>query len=266
MDGRKERTKVLITVMTYPLPSRSYDEVICTAGITESGDWVRLYPVDYRYRHPFQQFKKYQWIEVDLEMRGHSNDNRKESRRPDLESISILGEPIPPANGWIDRRKIVNSMQVNTVKELESLYNADKTSLGIVKPTRILDVKIEKADREWKPEWQEIYEQTRLFGVPPKPLKKIPYKFSYVFECCDNHKAHNAMIEDWELGVLFLGECDRLQDEEKAAESVRHKYLNVMCCEDRDTMFFMGTTFPFNKWVVLGVYWPPYEYQAELGI
>ena len=38
--------KVLIVVMTYPHPSRGYQELVCTAGITESGEWVRLYPID----------------------------------------------------------------------------------------------------------------------------------------------------------------------------------------------------------------------------
>ena len=82
-----QTTKVLITVMTYPHPSRGYQELVCTAGITEAGDWIRLYPVDYRYRERDQQFRKYQWIEVALGESGAGNDNRKESRRPDLDSI-----------------------------------------------------------------------------------------------------------------------------------------------------------------------------------
>jgi hypothetical protein len=39
------RKKVLITVTTYPLPSRSYDELVCTAGMLENGEWIRIYPV-----------------------------------------------------------------------------------------------------------------------------------------------------------------------------------------------------------------------------
>ena len=31
-------TKVLITVMTYPHPSRGYQELVCTTGVTDSGD------------------------------------------------------------------------------------------------------------------------------------------------------------------------------------------------------------------------------------
>ncbi len=30
-------------------------------------------------------------------------------------------------------------------------------------------------------------------------LRKIPFKFSYIFECQDNNKPHRSMIEDWEL-------------------------------------------------------------------
>lgn len=70
MTESYERTKVLITVMTYPHPSKRHQEVVCTAGITEQGDWVRLYPINHRYRPKHQQFHKYQWIEIDLLPRG----------------------------------------------------------------------------------------------------------------------------------------------------------------------------------------------------
>ena len=70
MTDRPETTKVLITVMTYPHPSRGYQELVCTAGVTDSPEWVRLYPLDYRYRPTSQRFKKYQWIEVELSPRG----------------------------------------------------------------------------------------------------------------------------------------------------------------------------------------------------
>jgi len=34
--GRQEKQKVLITVKTYPIPSNKYDELVCTAGVTEA--------------------------------------------------------------------------------------------------------------------------------------------------------------------------------------------------------------------------------------
>lgn len=257
MSDTLEPTNVLITVMTYPHPSTGYEELVCTAGITDAGEWVRLYPIDYRYRPAEQQFHKYQWISVNLALRGAGNDNRKESRKPDLKSLKILGQQLPTKNNWQERRAIIDSMPVYTVKQLQALYETDRVSLGIVKPTKILDLRIEPADPNWKPEWQALLQQVRLFGPQPKPLRKIPYKFSYVFECEDSTRPHVTMCEDWELGVLWLKEAARLGDEAEAAESVKKTYLDKLCSADRDTRFFMGTIFPYNVWVVLGVFWPP---------
>ena len=44
----KQKLRVLITVKTYPIPSSRYDELVCTAGVTETGDLVRLYPINFR--------------------------------------------------------------------------------------------------------------------------------------------------------------------------------------------------------------------------
>lgn len=259
-----ETTKVLVTVITYPLPSRGYRELVCTAGVTEAGDWVRLYPIDYRYRPKHQQFRKYQWIEIGLMPHGGGNDNRKESRLPDLDSIRILGTPLSTDENWKERRKIIDKLPTHTLNQLQVLYDQDRTSLGVVRPKRVLDLKIETADTEWKPEWQALFEQLKLFGKPQKPLRKIPFKFSYLFECADSQKPHMAMIEDWELGALWLNEADALGDEGRAAESVRKKYLDEMCRTDKEVRFFMGTTFPFNSWVVVGVFWPPKVTQTTL--
>ena len=251
------KTKVLITVMTYPHPSQGYQELVCTAGVTEDGEWVRLYPIDYRYRPSHQKFQKYQWVEVELAERGEGNDQRKESRKPSLDSIRLLGERLDTKNNWEARHQIINKLPMHTVNELRALYDEDKISLGIVRPARILDLKIEESNPDWKPEWQNVLNQFQLFGPQPKPLAKIPFKFSYVFECEDSSKPHNAMIEDWELGVLYLKEVDRLGAEQRAAESVKNKFFDELCAPDKDTQFFMGTVFPYNTWIVLGVFWPP---------
>ena len=251
------KTKVLITVMTYPHPSQSYQELICTAGVTEDGEWVRLYPIDYRYRPFNQQFQKYQWIEVELSEQGAENDRRKESRKPSLNSIRLLGEPLNTKNNWEARRQIIDKLPMHTLNEFKSLYKQDKTSLGVVRPIRVLDLKIEKSDPNWKPAQQKALNQLKLFGQQPKHLAKIPFKFRYVFECEDSNKPHSAMIADWELGVLYLKEVKRLGNEQKAAESVKYKFFNQICDPSKDTLFFMGTVFPRNTWIVLGVFWPP---------
>jgi hypothetical protein len=93
-----EALKVLVTVKTYPIPSAKYDELSCTAGVTEAGDFIRLYPINYRDLPWDQQFRKYQWIEVMAE-KHTGRDFRKESWRPDSDSVTLLGEPIPTGRG-----------------------------------------------------------------------------------------------------------------------------------------------------------------------
>ena len=40
--SRKQQLKVMITVKTYPIPSKKYDELLCTAGVIGNGDFIRL--------------------------------------------------------------------------------------------------------------------------------------------------------------------------------------------------------------------------------
>jgi len=258
MPDQPELTRVLITVMTYPHPSRGYQELVCTAGITETLEWVRLYPIDYRYRPTTQRFKKYQWIEVALSSALSSNDSRKESRRPVLDSIKLIGEPLSTGKQWQERRQIIDCLPHLTLKTLKEQHEIDNTSLGIVRPKRILDLEVKRSkEPDWKPEWKQLFLQPTLFGPPQKPLRRIPFTFHYIFECDDDTKPHRAMCEDWELGALFLKEAERLGSDEAAATSVKDKFLNELCRTDKDTRFFMGTHFPYNSWLVLGVFWPP---------
>lgn len=59
-------TKVLVTVKTYPTLSCKYEELVCTAGFREDSSWVRIYPIQFRKKSYDQQYKKYDWIEIDL--------------------------------------------------------------------------------------------------------------------------------------------------------------------------------------------------------
>ena len=105
------KTRVLITVMTYPHPSQGYQELVCTAGITEDGEWVRLYPIDYRYRPRDQRFRKYQWIEIELAERGQETMTQgKRAEDLSLDSIRLLGEPLDTQNNWETRRQIADKL------------------------------------------------------------------------------------------------------------------------------------------------------------
>lgn len=86
-----EKKKILITVKTYPTPANKYIETVCTAGLTESGEWIRLYPIRFRMLDEEKQFKKFDWIEVEVEKRSINKDRRPESYFCNSDSIRIIG-------------------------------------------------------------------------------------------------------------------------------------------------------------------------------
>ena len=130
--------KVLITVKTYPIPSAKYDELVCTAGVTDSGDFIRLYPVNFRDLPYSRQYKKYQWIEVEAE-KHRGRDARKESYRPRDDTLRLLGERIQTKRGdWSARAKFVLAKRARSMEDLKEKQERDNTSLGIFRPREII--------------------------------------------------------------------------------------------------------------------------------
>lgn len=248
--------RVLVTVKTYPLPSITYNELVCTAGIREDGDFIRLYPIDYRYKPYWQWYKKYQWIELKAEK--HPHDIRPESFRP-ISEIKPLGPPIDTSNNWGTRKKIVLARGVHTMCFLNK-QRQDIVSLGIVRPYKVKNFSYKPTEQKWKPSWLEAMKQLNLFGPYRKPLEKIPYKFSYYFQCEESGcKGHNKIIEDWEVGQLYRSMRDRYRDEKVACEKVKEKFLGGICASDRDTYFFVGTVLKYGTWIITGTFWPRKE-------
>lgn len=268
-------TKVLITIKTYPSLSEKYDELVCTAGFLEDGSMIRIYPVPFRKLDYEKQYKKYQWIEIDLEKR--SSDFRPESLKPvDIDKAFKIGEFIDSSQ-WNKRRELVLCKVYTDMSDLirKAKDPNDRMSLAVLKPKKVADFIWEPVDREWN---QTILQKIKskalqgdLFGQkgenPFEVVKKLPYKFSYIFTTDDN-KERTLMIEDWELGVLYWN-CLKLAkgDELQACRKVRQRYFDFML--KRDLFFYLGTTLKHhnvapNPFIIIGVFYPPKQQQLSL--
>jgi hypothetical protein len=273
------RKKVLITVVTYPLPSRSYDELICTAGILETGEWIRIYPVPMKFLTGLRKDGKissfkYTWIELDLKKR--SDDFRPESHSPihyDFGDITIYNK-IDTKNNWTERGKYcTTNIYTNLTQLIEDSKEPQNISLATFKPTKIIDFEIqEEENREWKDEWKDLRKQRDLFDPDKNPeiqIRKLPYKFFYRF-IDDEDRESRLMIEDWEIGQLYWN-ClrDAEGNEQVALKKVYQKYKTQFIYEN-DIYFFLGTTREWhtrrakNPFVIIGVFYPKKEQQSSL--
>lgn len=278
------KEKILITVKTYPTLSRTYAELVCTAGINEAGEWRRLYPVQFRQLHEEQQYRKFQWVEADISK--STRDARPESYKVLQETLKVVDEP------FFRKEKVRRDRRINfatTIQSyddmtlLTSLAHNDKLSLALFQPTEIIDFICEPEDKYWNPEYLQKLERdkqqlnllkdTSTVEEDFKIVNKLPYKFSYRFRDV-NGRTSKRMIEDWEIGALYWN-CLRTSEgnEEAACQKVRDKYWDDYIKSGKyNIMLILGTTEDAHRrklpeqFIIIGVVPLPVNLQSAFSL
>lgn len=248
------RIKVLIVVKTYPQPARKGIEVSCTQGVTEDGKWIRIFPVPFRFLDGPQQFRRYQWVEVDATKAG---DKRPESYKINTDSIKILTSPITTKNKWEERKKILYPLLASSIEKLDDARECDKTSLGFIKPKVIEKLIIQSTDPDWTElQKMKLERQDLFYRRPSKPLEKIPFDFKYIFRCDDKRcKGHTMKVNDWEICQAYRSWRERYGSKWENKFRLR---FETEIIESKDTHFFVGTLFAHqNRWTITGLFYPP---------
>jgi hypothetical protein len=253
-------------VKAYPALSRTYGEVSCVAGVEMTVDgprWIRLYPVPFRSLEDDKQFRKYQSVRV--RAAAHSGDMRPETRRPDLDSIELRGDPIPSRNAWVLRRRFVEPLMVSSMCEIVRRQRRDGTSLGVFRPRQVLDLKIEKASvdeakRQIAKAWSAQTSLLDGLGSDERvnqihELEQSPWTFKYRYECDEpGCRTHTQSIIDWEIAQFYR----RVRHFDDWRDRMKRRWIDEVCGADRDTAFFVGNMHQHPRsFLILGVWWPP---------
>jgi hypothetical protein len=271
-----EPIEFLPLVKAYPALSSKYGEVSCIAGVRTDGEgtpaWIRLYPVAFRSLDRDDQFAKYQPIRVPVE--AHGSDRRPETRRPDQDSIEILGPRIPTADGWRQRRPFVEPLMAPSMCDIQRRQQRDGTSLGVFKPAEVLDLVFEPVDvdagkqaiaRAWAAQpslLQGLDDSERSRQL--KELEVLPWRFKYHYRCADPEcRTHTQSVIDWEIAQFYRNVRKKADWQVR----MRQKWIDEMCGEGHDTAFFVGNQHQHpTAFLVLGVWWPEWRpEQLTLG-
>lgn len=238
---------------TYPTPAKKGVEVSCTAGITDDGQWIRLYPVPYRLMDYDKRFKKYQWIDLNV---TKASDPRPESYTPDIDSIRIDGS-IGSERKWLKRKDHVFPLLSHCLCCLLEQRDAEGfPTLGFFKPARIERLRIEADDPAWDSKQLANLRQYTLFSVTPtNELEKIPFTFKYDFRCDHGTcSGHSISCTDWEMGASYRNWRRDYGDkwEEKFRQRYEYEMINL-----NDTHFYVGTlrSHPAT-WIIVGLFYP----------
>jgi hypothetical protein len=249
------KKRVLITVRTYPVPAQKNIEVSCTAGVTSDGNWIRLFPVPYRFLDYDKRFTKYQWIDVSVTRA--TQDPRPESHKVNVDTIKT-GDQLSTDNGWRQRKEILRPLVRNSMCQIRrERDDNDFPTLGLFKPGKIKRLLIEADNPEWTSQQLTNLDQTMLFNSnPTDKLEKIPHKFKYEFQCNDPEcRGHTMTCTDWEMAESYRRWRDKYEEEWETA--FRQKYEDEMIIK-LDTHFYVGTVHKHpTEWIIVGLFYPP---------
>ena len=249
-----QQQRVLITVKTYPTPASKGAEVSCTAGITDDGKWIRLFPIPFRFMGGEKQFSKYQWIEIAAKK---STDARKESFEVDIDTLKIVSDPLPTKDAWKSRKEKVLPLLAPSLCYLKRSRKLTGDTLGFFKPKTIHKFVIEHDTPDWTPsEYKKLLQYSIYDKQHLEPLEKIPFKFSYRFTCDEpNCRGHKLVCVDWELGQSYRQWKQKYND--KWEWAIINRFETDMILR-YDTYFFVGTVHGYpGSWIIIGLFYPP---------
>ena len=265
---------ILIMAKTYPSPSAQYRETTCVAGVNASGQMRRIFPVPFRLLSGEAQFKKWEWITAGVSIPVH--DHRPESRRIDTDSIVRTDNVIKVINGdWSKRIAWVEPHVVETFAALEARRQNSGETLGFLRPSRLLELKITPVkETDWTEQDKVKLSQDGLFDSVEvrsrPPLQKLPYDFHYRYEIKtpSGIEEQTHKLTDWEVGALYWN-CVK-----GYGAGWEAKFRNRLETEffEKDLMFLMGTIHRFpDQWLIVGLVYPPkppqvHAAQLDLGL
>ncbi len=273
-----ETKRVLVTVKAYPEYSKKHRQVVCTAGITDTGEFIRLYPINTRIYFGKNKVKKYDWIEVECRKAADEKLGRKESYKVREDSIRIIDRRLSEYKKrkapWEERNKYVLPLTAPSMKSLYDAYSDDKTSLGLIRPTEIID--FYTRERLTPPPVAKEYQKNILDDSKIPIIDNIPHIFAYRFRCagCQEEnpclkdgRPHDIMCEDWEIFEAYRSWWNYYQDIGVLWEKLHEKMFEHIA--SRNIHFFMGMHALQPTWIIIGLYYPPPVYgenAAEKGV
>lgn len=215
---------------------------MCCAGIDLYGNWLRMYPVSFRVLDDSKKFKR--WDRVKFNWRRPNDDQRKESRYVNSQSLEIVGKmPDRDKARFLDRQ-IVTSLNEQREKGL---------SLALLKPT-IHGFHIERRlQAEVDAEQARIdlfHSQDDMFiPRPAVPQIACPFEFKYRYSTDDGDR--EGTCQDWETEATFFN-WRNLYGEEDALNRMQQQFGEAL--PERGLYFAMGTHSRWpDTWLINGL-------------
>jgi hypothetical protein len=244
------KVKVLIIGRASPEPSKKHIETVCTGGVTEKGEVLRLYPIPLRYLEEAERYKQWTWAE--FEIAKDRSDNRKESHKVKDGSIHILGQ----SEDWSEKFMFLKYAVAKDKESLQRLYHEDWTSIGVVE-IELVKFHVQIQTKNW--EQDKAYIKQFLLYEDRKPLEQLPIELRLTFRCKNNPqcKTHDSSLIGWEYMEAFRNFRKAYGSAENAIVALKHAIEAKFGDANRNAYALMGTHRFHPIWMVAQLYFIP---------
>lgn len=152
-----------------------------------------------------------------------------------------------------------------TFADLDNARTEAGTTLGLLRPARVLGLDITETASDWTEEEKkkllQLQQQGNLFdntdAASIATLRKLPFDFHYRYICIDKDGAEKEVrhkLADWEVGALYWNVAG--QHRKNWETPFRHKLEQDL--PSKDLMFLMGTIHRFpDQWLIVSLVYPP---------
>lgn len=259
--------RVMIWGKTYPELSTHHHETVCTAGVTEDGDPIRLYPVRLRYLQGDKQYSLYDVIEVTASR--NAKDPRPESFKVRDETINILDRIPTDSDEWAARHDWIwrraDKWHFRSMDQLLAAQSDTGQSIGMLEVGAISGVYLrEKSAREAEAHRQKFESISSQFDAFLPEYKQLDFistevrlKWSCAVRCATcRQKPHDMQVLDW--GLMQLGR--------KAGWlAAKAKMEAIADLEQKDFRLFLGNFFLHQQtFGIIGLWYPQRSEQQLL--
>lgn len=241
--GTEQTIELMVNCKTYPAVSTKYTETVCTGGVQPSGEFVRLYPIPFRFLDGKEQYGR--WDVIRVRAYRDDKDKRPESWhlepgtkievvnqiRTDLRRWEWMQPVVYPSSSAMAERGITNGLV--EIEPLELYWKADK--------------------KEWSPGQLNVIQQGDLFATKEEMrglADRVPWQFRLRYREKQSSNEADGKVLAWSYYQGYRRALADVRNEGLALNTVADRIKTSIFNPDRTVFAILGTHSRFGHWMI----------------
>jgi len=247
--------ELMVNCKTYPAVSTKYIETVCTGGVQADGQFVRLYPVPFRFLDAEEQYSR--WDVIRVRAYRDTKDKRPESWHlaPGM-PITVIDSISTEKRRWEWMQKTVHS---------STKYMTDNGITNGCVEIEPIALYWEPDSKEWTASQRAVINQGDLFATKQQLediSERVPWQFRLKFRERNSGREDDAKVLAWSYYQGFRRAAKQM-DEVSALNSVAENIRGSIFNSAKKVFAIFGTHSRFGHWMISSLYHVPTEIIAS---